>query len=45
MGDESVKTKDEITLVLYDKDGKVKQIIQKKQSKWKRFLKLIGKVL
>jgi len=47
MSDESVKTEDEVTLVLYDKNGKVKQTskTQKKRTKMEKFINLIQKVL
>jgi len=49
MADEGVKTKDEVSLVLYDKNGKVKQtsVLQKgkQSSKLELLLKFIGKVL
>jgi len=45
---ESVKTEDEVTLILYDKEGKVKQISsskKKKKTRLERFVNLIRKVI
>lgn len=43
MASEDVKAEDEVTLVLYDKDGKVKQTCssKKKRTKLERFANLI----
>jgi len=47
MSNESVKTKDEVSLTLYDKDGKVKQTSTSKKriSKLERFVRILQKVI
>jgi len=47
MGDEAVKAKDEVQLVLYDKDGKVKQTSSSKKpiSKLERYIIILKKVI
>ena len=45
MTDESVKTKDELSLTLYDKDGKIKQTSKKRISKLEKFIRALQKVL
>lgn len=48
MTDESVKVEDEVKLILYDKDGKVKQTFtsqKRSSSKLERFMRFLEKVL
>lgn len=47
MGTEQVGAQDEVSLILYDKDGKIKQISQSKKRKTKleSFINLIRTVI